>query len=364
MYRQVIILLIANLVILLTNLSADFNEKLQLLVTQEPPKWMLQQINKDLEIYKAKGISQESIDRLMRAPGNEYSVRYKIQSQHISYLTNDEGTFLQGRRNQIVDALNKLAAAVQLPNVEIVINPLDVAFSCPDTTLAPAFVFAKNKYNNNQILIPDLDALSNYGGVGKQIETAKKKFPWISKKDQAFWRGASTGGSFHTEMWRELARAKLVLLSLKNSKYLNARFSQFVQGAEINPSMQAMPELKGLAVTQADSLKYKYLVDVDGNTCSWQRMYWILLSNSVLLKQVTDNIEWYYGNLKPNEHFIPVKEDLSDLIEKINWAKSNDGKARKIAKNATQFAKKNLSEEMVFLYLYWVLVRYAELQTT
>src|SRR5262249_18474101 len=99
-----------------------------------------------------------------------------------------------------------------------------------------------------------------------------------------------------------------------------------------------------------------------GNTCSWQRMYWTLLSNSVLLKQTTENIEWYYGVLQPYKHYIPFKKDLSDLVEKIQWARRNDNTAKKIAQRATVFAQKNLSEEMIYLYLYWVIIKYAEMQ--
>lgn len=363
MKKKILFLFIANFTIILNGLSADFNEKLQLLVSQEPPKWMLEQIDKDLEIFKVDGISKESLDRSMRALGNEYSIKYKIQSQQVSYIANEEGTFFQVRRYQILEALNKLAAAVLLPNVEFIVNPLDAAFFCNDISLAPVFVFSKNKHCNNQVLIPDLDALGNYAGVGEQIEAASELSPWKCKKDKAFWRGATTGGNFNTKEWFKLARAKLVLLSLRNPRYLNAKFSLFVQGAESNPVMLKQPRLRGKAVAQADSLKYKFLLDVDGNTCSWQRMYWILLSNSLLLKQVTSNIEWYYGTLKPYEHYIPVKEDLSDLLEKIDWAKSNDINAQRIAVNATELARKNLNEEMIYLYLYLALVKYAELQT-
>lgn len=362
MKKLILYFVIANLAFVLSDLKADFNEKLQLLISQPPPSWMLEQINKDLENYKDKGITQESIERTMRAIGNEYCVRYKINDQQLSYIANEEGTFFKDRRNQILRAFEKLVAAVPLPNVEVIINPLDTGYYSLDKTLAPTLVFSKNKEIDNQILIPDLDAFNNYAGIGNQIEVASEQYHWGNKINKAFWRGATTGGDFNTEEWFKLARAKLVLLSLRNSRYLNAKFSLFVQGAESNPGMLQQPRLRGKAVAQADSLKYKFLIDVDGNTCSWQRMYWILLSNSLLLKQVTNNIEWYYGILKPYEHYIPVKEDLSDLLEKIDWAKSNDINAQRIAENATELARKNLNEEMIYLYLYLVLVKYAELQ--
>ena len=38
-------------------------------------------------------------------------------------------------------------------------------------------------------------------------------------------------------------------------------------------------------------------------------------------------------DLIPFEHFIPVKQDLSDLIEMTQWLKSHDKESQKIALN-------------------------------
>ena len=60
--------------------------------------------------------------------------------------------------------------------------------------------------------------------------------------------------------------------------------------------------------------------------------------------------EWWYEYMKPDEHYIPVKKDLSDLIEKLEWAKENDEKARQIAENGSREAAKHLFAETVFCY--------------
>ena len=44
------------------------------------------------------------------------------------------------------------------------------------------------------------------------------------------------------------------------------------------------------------------------------------------MKQDSEYYEHFYRQMKPNKHYIPVKHDLSDLIEKIKWAKANDDK--------------------------------------
>lgn len=39
-----------------------------------------------------------------------------------------------------------------------------------------------------------------------------------------------------------------------------------------------------------------------------------------------------YMALKPWKHYVPIKRNLSDLLEKIEWAKEHDEEAKKIAK--------------------------------
>ena len=49
--------------------------------------------------------------------------------------------------------------------------------------------------------------------------------------------------------------------------------------------------------------------------------------------------QWYYDRIRPWEHFVPVKSDMSDLIEKIEWARSHDAEAQAIAANGRAFAR-------------------------
>lgn len=49
-------------------------------------------------------------------------------------------------------------------------------------------------------------------------------------------------------------------------------------------------------------------------------------------------------------HYVPVNRDLSNLVEKIQWAKQNDEAARKIARQAQQFANEHLTPDKVLCY--------------
>jgi hypothetical protein len=45
----------------------------------------------------------------------------------------------------------------------------------------------------------------------------------------------------------------------------------------------------------------------------------------------------YYKMLIPNEHYIEIKDDFSDLYEKIEWCKENRSKCKEIGDNAKYF---------------------------
>ena len=84
----------------------------------------------------------------------------------------------------------------------------------------------------------------------------------------------------------------------------------------------------------SDHLKFKYQISIDGITAAWQRVPWILLSGSVLLFVESNTEEWFYRDIHPWVHYVPVKNDLSDLFEKIDWLRANDKEAQEIAKRA------------------------------
>jgi hypothetical protein len=59
--------------------------------------------------------------------------------------------------------------------------------------------------------------------------------------------------------------------------------------------------------------------------------------------------EFYWENLKPWEHYIPIKDDMTDLIEKTKWCMENYEKACEIAKNAYEYAKKYVTQEACYV---------------
>lgn len=69
-----------------------------------------------------------------------------------------------------------------------------------------------------------------------------------------------------------------------------------------------------------------------------------------MFKQNSKYYEHFYNELIPNVHYIPVEENLNDLVEKLLWAKENDIEAKEIAKTAQQFINDHLLPQHIFCY--------------
>ncbi len=92
---------------------------------------------------------------------------------------------------------------------------------------------------------------------------------------------------------------------------------------------------------------YSILIDVTGSGYSG-RVKLLLFSHRPLLLVDRAYKEYFYEYLKEWEHYIPVKKDLSDLIEKTQWCIDNYNKALEIAENAYKFSKKYLTREACY----------------
>jgi len=101
--------------------------------------------------------------------------------------------------------------------------------------------------------------------------------------------------------------------------------------------------------------KYKYIVHVDGHVSAFRLSLELSMGCVILLVDSPWKI-WYRDLLKEGEHYVSVKSDLSDLIEKIKWCRANDAKCEEIAKNARVFFNTYLQKDGVLDYMQKILV--------
>lgn len=100
----------------------------------------------------------------------------------------------------------------------------------------------------------------------------------------------------------------------------------------------------GTFVSLPDHGYYKYLIDLQGVGYSGRTKI-LLHSGRPLFYQERKYHEHWFFDLQPLTHYIPVKEDLSDLRAKLDWAETHPRKCREIASKARQFAHAHLRRE-------------------
>jgi len=99
-----------------------------------------------------------------------------------------------------------------------------------------------------------------------------------------------------------------------------------------------------------DHTKYKYLLDVEGNSYS-ARLKFLFYSQRVVFIQDRSWKEYFQYDLIPYEHFIPVKNDLSDLYSQYQRIEKDPLLYRKIVKNALSFAHTHLTYETAIAFM-------------
>lgn len=321
-----------------------------------PAQWMIDQIQEDL------------------APHSMHVKELKRGFDHLSqagyqglYCKIEEGRFSIEKKALHADPfrdrrIQKYFAALcktyTLPDTQFIILT-DDGINCD--LEVPVFAFAK-KQQTNAILIPDFEMLWEVLEPKRDwIQLCRKyaeEWPWDLKIEKAFFRGASTGSCNSALSDYGNDRLKMILFSERHPELVDATFSQVFQA----PIQEVFEKLKKPMETAStlQHFQYKYLLDVDGNSCTYSRCRWILLSNSVLLKVRSLNMQWYYKALEPWVHFVPVRSDLIDLESTLVFLKREDQIAKAIADRGKELGERIFSKESVDAYVIHLLRCYAK----
>ena len=89
-------------------------------------------------------------------------------------------------------------------------------------------------------------------------------------------------------------------------------------------------------LTPSEQSEYKYIIHVDGHVSAFRLSYQLSLNSVILLVNSKWKV-WFSDMLQPYVHYVPVKDDLSDLIDQIKWCRDNDKKCSEIVYNAKCF---------------------------
>lgn len=167
---------------------------------------------------------------------------------------------------------------------------------------------------------------------------------WDAKKSVAVFRGSSTGCGFTPETNQRLKLATMKSDDLDVGITTYTSHLKFNSPSDIGKIEKTIPVVPKLSWKQQS--EYKYIVHVDGNVLAY-RLLKSMLTNSVILRVKSEFVHWCDTELKPGVHYVEIKEDLSDLREKLEWCKAHDAECRQIADAGYEFATKILTDEAI-----------------
>jgi len=107
-----------------------------------------------------------------------------------------------------------------------------------------------------------------------------------------------------------------------------------------------------------EHLEYKFILSLEGNDVA-TNLKWIMSSNSIAVMPKPKYETWFMeGRLIPDFHYILIKDDYSDLEERLQYYISHIQEAQAIIENAHQYVKQFLNPEQEDLISLLVLQKY------
>jgi hypothetical protein len=90
--------------------------------------------------------------------------------------------------------------------------------------------------------------------------------------------------------------------------------------------------------------EYRYMIDVEGFGYSG-RLKLLLHAARALLLVDRPYREYFFDDIEPFRHYVPVKRDLTDLLDRIDWLRSNPKLEAEIVRETQQFARTRLTRK-------------------
>lgn len=96
----------------------------------------------------------------------------------------------------------------------------------------------------------------------------------------------------------------------------------------------------------------QYLLSLDGHTAAY-RFATLLATNSIVLKQDSRELEWFYASARPWKHYIPIlKTNRTDVLGALAWAEAHPEEVAAMVEAANRLALTYTTYHARLLY--WV----------
>jgi hypothetical protein len=201
------------------------------------------------------------------------------------------------------------------------------------TPEAPAIVKSRpiDGDNQNSILLK-LNKIRHFIFVYDTI-------PFKDKKDMLVWRG-----KVH-QPHRKAFLEKFFNHPLCNIGQTNTKANDHSHWQKEKLSLKEM-------------LQYKFILAIEGKDVA-SNLKWVMSSNSLAMMVKPTYETWFMeGRLIPNHHYVLLKDDYSDLEEKIDYYAEHVDEAEAIINNAHAYVEPFKNKHLEDMIAYGVLTKY------
>lgn len=201
----------------------------------------------------------------------------------------------------------------------------------------PSFVKSRpiSGNNENSVLLK-LNKVRHYFFV-------KDKVKFSDKKNLLVWRGEARGKPHRTAFLKQLWNHPMCDV-----------------GQTQKPEEDVPWQKLKLSIRQ--QLNYKFIFCIEGNDVA-TNIKWVMSSNSLVFSYKMKYETWFMeGRLQAGVHFVLIKDDLSDLEEKMNYYSQNPDKAQQIINNANAWVNQFKNKKREDLLSFLVIQKYFKLQ--
>lgn len=168
------------------------------------------------------------------------------------------------------------------------------------------------------------------------------KTPFDSKSPQLVWRG--------NVLDNQVSRQIFLQNHFNKSKY---------DIGHVNDYKENTWKVDKLSIEE--QLKFKFILSIEGNDVA-TNLKWIMSSNSLCFMPKPRYETWFMeGLLQPNYHYVLVKDNFSDIEDKVTYYTNNTQEAIDIIENANTYVEQFKNKKQEHLLSLLVLEKYFKL---
>lgn len=200
---------------------------------------------------------------------------------------------------------------------------------------------------------------STHFGKIRKAKSLRGKIGFRNKISKVIWRGGPSGTGFQNVYKDYLSKpSREDMLKLWCTPEVNEHIDVGLIPKWRYENYQHYIKNK---MTIEEMLGFKYLLSIEGNDVA-TNLKWALASDSVVLMPKPCVESWFLESLlKPWVHYIPIKNDFSDLLEIKMWCDKNPGVCEDIIAQANEYVSQFENEQREIYLSRHVIGKYLEL---